>query len=59
MNHLIKFRDLKIGDKFKFTGSGFSSVCTKISARKYTWHAGSEKVLTSRVGTVAVSVIKQ
>ena len=60
MNHLVKFRDLKTGEQFKFTGSGFSHTCTKISARQYTWRPeGASRLLKSKVGTIDVKVVRQ
>lgn len=59
MAELIRFRDLKTGDKFRFTSASFRHVCTKTSARTYTWRAGSEKPLKSRVGTIDVKVVKE
>jgi hypothetical protein len=60
MNHLVKFRDLKIGDRFIFTGSGFSHTCTKTSARTYTWVGGvNGETLKTKVGTINVKVVKK
>ena len=58
-NHM-KFRDLKIGDKFKFTGFSFTHTCTKTSARTYTWQPdGASRPLKSKVSTIEVKIIKQ
>jgi hypothetical protein len=56
----MKFRDLKIGDRFIFTGSGFSHTCTKTSARTYTWVGGvNGETLKTKVGTINVKVVKK
>lgn len=60
MVEIVKFRALKIGDTFKFTGSSFTHTCKKISARQYTWRPeGASRPLKSKVGTIDVKVIKQ
>lgn len=59
-DEIMKFRDLKVGDKFVFTGSGFSHTCTKKSARTYTWVGGvNGETLKTRVGTINVEVVKK
>jgi len=54
----MTFRELPIGTSFQFHPGvwTFSSVCKKISARRYTWPHASGETLTSRVGTVNVQV---
>jgi len=60
MDQLTKFRDLKIGDRFIFTGSGFRHTCTKTSARTYTWVGGvNGETLKTKVGTINVKVVKK
>ena len=50
----MTFKDLAIGDRFTFSPGvwTFSSVCTKISARRYLDSSGVEY----RVGTIRVGV---
>lgn len=52
---LTKFRDLQVGDVFTFNTEWFTEVCTKTSARCYTYGNDFE----AQVGSINVKVIKE
>lgn len=50
----MKFKELEIGQRFKFATSGYEG--TKTSGRGYKWHAANGKDYDLKVGTVNVEV---
>lgn len=57
----MKFRDLRIGDRFDFIGperlyNSFFAACTKTGKREYSWDYVDGKTLSTRVRTVNVRV---
>ena len=50
----MKFRDLKIGGRFRFVWSGYHG--TKTGARSYNWHCHDGKTYALKVGSVDVEV---
>lgn len=54
----MTFRDLKIGDYFKFDNGvpSFNEVCRKMSPRRYGWHDANGKMQMSSVGKIGVKV---
>lgn len=57
-NMATRFRDLSIGDRFKFTGGSFTHTATKTSARGYTWAGADGRTLKSTVGSINVTVVR-